>query len=122
MKNKAENEKKLAEKVAEMLDKNYFITGSDNIYLMRRSINPSWANFCCNSSYFDPFFSWPTVGLCIDKAELMGWSHNQIADQHSFKRFDDADFNHTSLYMGNEHGHIEAIIRAFAEISIEGEI
>jgi len=66
-------------------------------------------------------FSWPTVGLCIEKARELGWRPWWHDHKFLFVYEDDKEFTSTGRHDVNAHGDIEAIIRAFAEIPMEVE-
>ena len=105
------DKKELAEKVVGMLGEVGVVIFSDGETVFIDRVENEWYEKI-------PFFSWPTVGLCIEKAREMGWrlciAHNSI---HFYK---DGQ-NSTEWYRVEDYDHIEAIIGAFAEIPMEVE-
>jgi len=121
------NKKKLAEKVAGMLGYTRckelpveHIQGRNYEYWTEPGEKHPACTLC-------PSFSWPTAGLCIEKAREMGWRFwYESSDPNCFVvcftyRTKPHEAKNTREYSIQEYGDIEAILRAFAEIPMEME-
>ena len=124
------DKKELAEKVAGMLGIIRY-DEFDNMYFPNENITfnknepykSSGINYLIDWSVDNgPFYSWPTVGLCIEKAREISWHLNVQQDFVTFEWWligDETPSIETSMQVISDVGDIEAIIRAFAEIPIE---
>jgi len=105
-----EDKELLANKVSEMLSLDYFIyVGEDNeIWYIEKGIGKG------------KYYSWSTVGLCMRKAEELGWRLIILVDGLVFfvRGSSDGSWIHGKEFQSGELGHPEAIIRAFREIPI----
>jgi len=105
-----EDKRVIADKVSEMLNLDVFIyVGEDNdIWYVQQGTGKS------------KYYSWTMVGLCMKKAEELGWRLIILVDGLVFfvKGNDGGAWTHGKEFQSGELGHPEAIIRAFREIPI----
>ena len=107
-----EDKKELAEKVAGVID--FDIDMQDEIiWIGQRSHHTG------DFIRLSKFYSWQVVGLCIEKAREMGWDYWQSGKACQFTKYLNGDNFSTGMFDIAQRGHIEAIIRAFAEIPME---
>ncbi len=103
-----EDRKVLADKVAEMLSLDVFIyVGEDNdIWFVQQGTGKA------------KYYTWTMVGLCMRRAEQLGWRLIILVDGLVFfvKGSGEGSWTHGKEFQSGELGHPEAIIRAFREI------
>lgn len=106
------NDKEIAEKVAKKLGYHKHKTfghwvDANNMNIMPRT----------NSCLEQHIFSWPTAGICIEKARDMGWE--LIVPWDEELHFARHGTGTTKVFNHIEHDYVKAIIYAFSEIPNE---
>jgi len=125
--NTAMDKKELAEKVAGMLG---WTSGCRVSRPLPENKTPILSTFdgwttahgaCVNDDLPEHVFNWLTVGLCIEKVRELGWELVVLPNGELYFLKNGLDWKRSKDFSSKELGHIEAIIRAFAEIPMEVE-